>query len=321
MSVRLSLWLLVAACGFSRMAFGEDASAPRPTVLSVLDFPVRAVMDLPDFFRQVDPRDHAATYLWITALTGGLILADQPIIDESQRFAYRIGLINEGDDGRETRVIMHNSIFGIGANIHVPESPNTYMYYLGDGITSFMIVGGLLSYGSFADNGLAIHAASQVLEAIALTGIFSITLKMSSGRESPFRATQDGGKWRGFVGFKNYLKDVSKHDAYPSGHIATLMATVRVLAENYLDKTWILPLGYTSMGLLMWAMLNNGVHWASDYPLGIAVGYNAAGVVLNHHLGKDRGAAPPSPVTSGPLGNVTLSAQDGYVVVSKLWEL
>ena len=27
------------------------------------------------------------------------------------------------------------------------------------------------------------------------------------------------------------------------------------------------------MSLLGWQMLNNGAHWASDYPLGIAMGY------------------------------------------------
>ena len=36
------------------------------------------------------------------------------------------------------------------------------------------------------------------------------------------------------------------------------------------------------MTLLGFAMLNNGVHWAGDYPLGIAMGYVFAKVAVDH---------------------------------------
>jgi hypothetical protein len=48
---------------------------------------------------------------------------------------------------------------------------------------------------------------------------------------------------------------------------------VTIIAENYEEYTWIKPVGYTLCGLLSYQMLNNGVHWASDYPLGFAIGY------------------------------------------------
>ncbi len=51
------------------------------------------------------------------------------------------------------------------------------------------------------------------------------------------------------------------------------MATVTVLADNYPEKKLIRPIGYTVMGLVGLAMINNGVHWASDYPLAIGIGY------------------------------------------------
>ena len=46
-----------------------------------------------------------------------------------------------------------------------------------------------------------------------------------------------------------------------------------ILAENYPKKKWIKPVGYSVMSVVGISMINNGVHWASDYPLGIAVGY------------------------------------------------
>ena len=63
------------------------------------------------------------------------------------------------------------------------------------------------------------------------------------------------------------------HDAFPSGHLATVMATVTVLADNYPEKKWIKPVGYSVVGLVGTAMVGNGVHWVGDYPLAIGLGY------------------------------------------------
>ena len=46
------------------------------------------------------------------------------------------------------------------------------------------------------------------------------------------------------------------------------------------------------MGLLGYAMLNNGVHWASDYPLGIAMGWGFAKLAVAR--GRRESAAPGS---------------------------
>jgi len=43
------------------------------------------------------------------------------------------------------------------------------------------------------------------------------------------------------------------------------------LAQEY---KFIKPLGYSLMTILAFQMLNNGVHWASDYPLALAMGYS-----------------------------------------------
>ena len=73
-----------------------------------------------------------------------------------------------------------------------------------------------------------------------------------------------------------YGKEVPKYDAWPTGHLATAMATVTVIADNYPEWTLARPIGYTLMAACGFAMLNNGVHWASDYPFGISLGYTMA---------------------------------------------
>jgi hypothetical protein len=61
------------------------------------------------------------------------------------------------------------------------------------------------------------------------------------------------------------------------------MATVTIIADNYPEKRYIRPLGYSLMALLGYSMINNGVHWLSDYPLGIALGYGFAKVITNRN--------------------------------------
>ena len=66
---------------------------------------------------------------------------------------------------------------------------------------------------------------------------------------------------------------VSKYDAFPSGHMGTMMTTTVILADNYPEKRWIGPVGYSVMEIVGLSRINNGVHWASDYPLAIGMGY------------------------------------------------
>jgi len=78
------------------------------------------------------------------------------------------------------------------------------------------------------------------------------------------------------------LWSFSYASAFPSGHLATAMMTVTVLSENYPEYTLIRPIGYGLMTLLGFQMVNNGVHWASDYPLALAIGYGLGKVAVSH---------------------------------------
>ena len=63
----------------------------------------------------------------------------------------------------------------------------------------------------------------------------------------------------------------------------TLMSTITILAKNYPEKKYILPVGYSLMGLVGFSMINNNVHWASDYPMAIGLGYLCALQVARHN--------------------------------------
>jgi hypothetical protein len=65
----------------------------------------------------------------------------------------------------------------------------------------------------------------------------------------------------------------SSHYAFPSGHISTAMASLRVIFDNYPGEPWIKPLGYTLEGVLGVGVVGKGMHWYSDLPLGLALGY------------------------------------------------
>ena len=77
--------------------------------------------------------------------------------------------------------------------------------------------------------------------------------------------------------------------------MAVSMATVTVIAENYSEIKWIRPIGYTAMALLGFQMMNNGVHWVSDHPLSIAMGYYLGKIAVdNGRQAIDKSAHGPS---------------------------
>jgi hypothetical protein len=77
---------------------------------------------------------------------------------------------------------------------------------------------------------------------------------------------------------------VPQYDAFPSGHLAIGMTTVTIIALNYPEKKYIKPVGYALLGLCGFQMINNGVHWAGDYPLAILMGYGFGKLIVNRDL-------------------------------------
>jgi len=214
--------------------------------------------------------------------TAALVAVDQPIIDGAQQFGRYIHL---DPDHKKTK-----SILKIGGKtvFEIPTSVNNTFYFLGEGYPSLLIAGGFYSYGLIANDNRALQTTSQLAESFLVMGITTQFLKRITGRESPWVSMDTngsgspGGNWHLFPAPGLYQKHVPKYDAFPSGHFATVMATITILSGNYPDNKYIKPVGYSLMGLLGYAMLNNGVHWVSDFPLAIAIGYATGKIALSH---------------------------------------
>lgn len=211
---------------------------------------------------------------------------DQQILDKSHQFGNHIGLESERRFGSLVSFKHKGESVDI---LQHPQNINTTLYYLGEGLPSLLIGLGVMSYGYYKNDYRAISTAFQLYEAFIVLGVTTQAIKRITGRQSPFVATQDGGKWSGFPGFSEYQSHVPHYDAYPSGHLTTVMATITILSENYPEYRLIKPVGYTIMGLIGYSMMHNGVHWFSDYPLALALGYAYGKIISNRQIIKKGG--------------------------------
>ena len=144
---------------------------------------------------------------------------------------------------------------------------------IGDGTTQFALAGTLGAYGLVFKDQKALRTGSQIVQAVLASGAIIQVLKHVTGRESPFVRTTPTGVWKILPNQIDYHRRVPQFDAFPSGHLCTSIATVVVVAENYPDEKWIRPVGYAFTTIVGLGMLSNGIHWVSDYPLGLFIGY------------------------------------------------
>lgn len=73
----------------------------------------------------------------------------------------------------------------------------------------------------------------------------------------------------------------------PSGHMATYIAALTVITTNYPNVKWLKPVGYTMAGVMAFQMMSSRVHWASDYPFAILMGYVIGKNAANRRIKKE----------------------------------
>jgi hypothetical protein len=196
------------------------------------------------------------------------------------------------------------------------------LYFLGDGMTSVFLSSGFALRGAISDDTRARRTSSEVIEALLVSGTVTQVLKHVAGRQTPSEATVPRGRWRPFPSFKDYSANVPAYDAFPSGHLASTMATLTVVAMNYPEHRFIWPVSAGAMGLLSFAMVNNGVHWASDYPLALAIGSVVGKVVAARGRTVVRSTAPlagPVPASRNARVELTPALGPGFVGVRATW--
>jgi hypothetical protein len=213
--------------------------------------------DLVTYYNQTIQPKSTPVFLSLGVLTAGLIVTDDATYEVSDRWYKNSKTVSDVSD---------------------------FFVSLGDGKSQFALAGAFAAYGLISDDQKALRTGSQIVQAVLASGSVVQLLKHITGRESPFTRSSATGLWRFFPNQLDYLKHVPAYDAFPSGHICTALATVIVIAENYPEAKWIRPVGYAVTGLVGVGMVNRGIHWYSDYPLGLALGY-AFGMIAAHPEG------------------------------------
>ncbi|HIE45648.1 MAG TPA: phosphatase PAP2 family protein, partial [Flavobacteriaceae bacterium] len=209
-------------------------------------------------------KDNFGTVALTTYSTVAMIPFDEQLTNAAAILGKPINLDNEGTYLRIK-----------GARI-LPSNLPAAIYFIGNGGTTLLISGGFYAFGKINNDYRMLNTSSELAEVLMSVGIVTQTVKRITGRQSPVRAIADGnpsGNWTLFPNTLSYQQNTPNYDAMPSGHVATYIATLTVIATNYPEIKWIKPVGYSLGGLLAFQMVSSKVHWTSDYPLAVLFGY------------------------------------------------
>jgi membrane-associated phospholipid phosphatase len=216
----------------------------------------------------------------VAGSTALLYLADQVITNSVQSVAER----NNICAAENFSPILLINIGGKPTNIgKLPKNINTAFYNIGQGSSVMLLAGSFFIAGKIKKNNRALQTASELTEAFLALGIKTQVIKYATGRENPSDASTIRGRWKPFPNWSDFQNNKPRYDAFPSGHLATFISAVTIIGENYPEKKWIKPVGYSIAGLIGLSMINNGVHWASDFPLGFALGYGFGKFISKKH--------------------------------------
>ena len=268
---------------------GNNANFDKPQTLTFLK---NAPGDIKDYGKTTFRKENAAAIAAIAALTGVLIWQDQYLVDKAHNLGDHLGISHTNYQKTFARIGVPGSSKSL--NIEGPFDSGSSLYFLGDGWVDVGLAAGFLTVGLTCNDNRALQTSSEMAESILASGTVVQALKHVTGRESPFTTDVPRGTWRFFPNQYDYANHVPRYDAFPSGHLAAAMATVTVIGENYPEYTLVRPIGYGLMGALSFQMMNNGVHWASDYPLAIAMGYSFGHIAVQKGRHHKTDSASPS---------------------------
>jgi hypothetical protein len=207
--------------------------------------------------------------------TIAIIPFDQRITEEADKLGASFGLWNEDAH--------YKKVFGLLSII--PQNVPSAVYYIGNGGTTLLLSGMFWGIGKIGkDDYRALNTSNELVEALFSVGVVDQTIKRVTGRESPNMATKENGAWNPFPSINAFQSQTPSYDAMPSGHMAAYIATVTIIATNYPELKWIKPVGYSIAGVLGFNMVSGKVHWASDYPLAIFIGYVMGKTIANRRI-------------------------------------
>ncbi len=255
--------VIIVLIFFQATAFAQSEEKKIPLTSVLYEIPTTSLEALDTSFSK------KAIPWWGGIITSTLILLnnDEVILDNWQREGRAAGIGNKDN----TKAVLTAGDIDL---VRFPTDTGSFMYFLGDGWMHFGISAAFIYNGQFNDNVRAYNTGLRIAHGMATSTIFSQILKRGFGRESPNEKTEPFGRWSPFPSIPEYQKRTAKYDAMPSGHVMTATLTFTIINEAYPEySNYVVPLAVVWVSALSFQMVNNGVHWASDYPLGIAMGY------------------------------------------------
>ncbi len=229
----------------------------------VTDIPATAWLGLKNSFRQ----DALPGWALILGTSAVLYKYDEDILN---------GIQKDGRDWKLGNSVNYKSALNIGnlTVLSLPRDTAGWLYFMGDGLIPVTVSVSMLGLGYANSNGRLYNTGIEMADGLLTGAIFDQMIKHITGRESPSAHTEARGAWHPMTSFKTYRSNTAKYDAMPSGHIMTATVMSTVIEQNYPEyNDYMYPFEAVWLGVLGFGMINVGVHWASDYPLGIALGY------------------------------------------------
>ena len=189
--------------------------------------------------------------------------------------------------------VKYKSVINLGSTSlwSAPVDTAGWLYFMGDGTIPIVMSVGFIGGGYLGSNNRLYNTGIEMADGLLTGSIFDQVIKHIAGRQSPSQATSPRGDFHPFPNLKAYAANTSAYDAMASGHIMTATVMFTVIEQEYPEfNTWMYPLEVAWLGVLGFGMMNVGVHWASDYPLGIGMGYVFAKAAVDLHKPKKDGS-------------------------------
>lgn len=254
---RLFIVILLSSANFAH------AEEPIPYLDLITEVPATSLRGLDTAFS----KKAIPWWVGIIGSTAVLYHNDEVILRDWQLEGRNAGIGNQDN----TRPILYIGDIDL---LRLPTDTGSFLYFLGDGWMHFGMAGGFYFYGINNNDNRAMNTGLRIAHGMGVSTLFSQILKRATGRESPYVRTEDKGKWQPFPSVKEYQAKTPSYDAMPSGHAMTATLVFTVIDDAYPEyAVYTRTIGAVWVTALSWQMVNNGVHWASDYPLGIAMGY------------------------------------------------
>lgn len=297
---------------FSILARAED-SVQAPTARHEKRIPLlHVITKTPDttlsFLKDAFSKEAIPGWTAIFVSTALTYHYDADIFEGAQKKGRQWGLGNADN----TKTVVKSGQYAL---LRLPSDTGSALYFMGDGWLDFAVAGGFLANGMMTDNNKSYNTALQLVHGMTISAIFVQGLKRSFGRETPGDRSEPRGAWRPFPSSNAFNANQPKYDAMPSGHIMTSTLVFTIIRENYKEyDAYLLPLEIGWLTVLGFQMINNGVHWASDYPLAIGMGYTIGkaaaqlGQPMEVAQSKDWQILPGQSVEGFPI----LTAQRGF---------